>query len=130
MRVPLLIFGVTAVLFSTVAITNVPVNGWFRGTPKVMDSNSAEDPSPESSAAERSIVPTGAGEIHLKSRCGNCGVVESTRRLAAVGALPAIYETRIRLGDGSTFVLSDAAPVNMHPGERIRIIGGNDRSVR
>ena len=66
----------------------------------------------------------------MKARCDECGVIESTREVAAVGKSPAIYEITVRLGDGLTHVLSDASQANWRPGERIKLIGGENQSGR
>ena len=51
-------------------------------------------------------------------------MIESTRRIAPVGSAPAVFEITVRLGDGTTRVLSDASPASWRPGERTILIEG------
>ena len=127
MHVPLLIAGIAAILFSTVAMAIVPIIGWFQSSFEGFDGSSAQEQLPETLAAPLSVAPSGTGKARVKARCDECGVIESMRRVAAVGHAPAIYEITVRLGDGSTHVLSDASPANWRPGERFNLIGGGNR---
>ena len=128
MRAPLLIAGIAALLFSGVAMTTVPVTGWFRSSFEDSAGISAREPLTETPAAPPSVAPAGAGKARAKVRCEECGVIESMRRVSAVGNSPAINEITVRLGDGSTHVLSDARPANWRTGERINFIRGGNRS--
>ena len=127
MHVPLLIAGIAAILFSAVAMAIVPIIRSFHSSFEGGDGIFAQEQLTETSAAALSIVPSGTGKARVKARCEECGVVESMRRVAAVGNSPAIYEITVRMRDGSTRVSSDASPANWHPGERIILIGGGNQ---
>ena len=114
------ITGIATILICTAGI--VPITGWFHSSPEGSDDISAQGSVPDTTVA--AFAPSGAGEARVKARCDECGVIESMRRIAPVGQLPAMYEITIRMGDGSTDVLSDARPANWRPGERIKLIRG------
>lgn len=123
---PPLIACVAAILFSTVAMTMVPLMGWRHSSSESLDQMSAQEQMPETPAAM--LTRSGAGRARVKARCEECGVIESMRRVAPEGISPSIYEITVRLGDGSTDVFSDATPANWRPGERIILIGGRSQS--
>ena len=121
-HVPLLIAGIAAILFSAAAMAIVPGMGWFHTPLEGVDSIVAQEQLAETPAAP--LAPLGAGKARAKARCEACGVIESMRRVAPGGISPAIYEITIRLGDGSTRVISDASPATWRPGERMTLIDG------
>jgi hypothetical protein len=125
MHMPLSVAGIAAILFSTVAMAIVPIMEWFHGSLEGSDGIVTQGQLPETIAVPP--APSGAGKARVKARCDECGVIHSMRRVAPVGNSPAIYEITVRLGDGSTHVLSDASPANWRPGERINLIGGGNR---
>lgn len=60
----------------------------------------------------------------LKARCGECGIVESSRRIESRGQIPVAYEITVRLSDHSTRIFRQLDPAAWRPGERIILIGG------
>ena len=119
--VSILIAGLAAVLFSSVALTIVPATtrqaGPISGAPAAAVSSYAGAADP---LADRAAD---AGEGRAKARCRECGVVESMRALASMEA-SAGHEITVRMRDGSARVLSDAGPASWRLGERIILIGG------
>lgn len=132
MLAPLVTGGIAAIVlvFSTVAMTTVPGNGRVHGWLERAGGSFAQERMPESPAADLPTAPSGAGEARARATCDGCGVIESTRRVAPVGNLPALYEITVRLRNGSTHVLSDASPPNWRIGERTILIAGVTRSGR
>ena len=126
MHMPLMIAAIAAILFTAVAMASLPIMGWLHASFKSIDRIFAQERTPE---AALSAATSGAGQARVKARCDECGVIDSMRRIDAVGDTPASYETTIRFGDGSTRVLRDASPPNWRPGERINLIGGGDPSA-
>jgi hypothetical protein len=128
MRVPLLAAGIAAILFSTLAIAHVPITRWFQSTFGA-DAAVAQESAAEASAALQDDLPVPAA-APATARCEDCGIIQSVRTVAAAGKSPAIYEVTVRMGNGTTHVLSDEHPANWHRGERIKLIGGRNRLVR
>jgi hypothetical protein len=106
-------FVVAVVVFSTVAVANVPATGWLDGSPKAA-----------------SILGEGGGKARARTRCDACGVVEAIRRIDPVGALPAAYEFTVRLRDGSTRLSSNASLASWRAGDNIMLIGGANSAGR
>ncbi len=63
------------------------------------------------------------------AKCGECGVIESTREIAAHGDPDARnikrYETIVRLPDGSRRAIHDVNPAAWRTGERVILIAGS-----
>jgi hypothetical protein len=59
-----------------------------------------------------------------RTRCEECGVVQSVRRIDAVDGLAPTYEITIRLRNGSIRTNTNATPGNWQPGDRIMLIKG------
>jgi hypothetical protein len=62
------------------------------------------------------------------AKCGECGVIESTREIATHGDPNARnikrYETIVRLPDGSRRAIHDINPAAWRTGERVILIAG------
>ena len=115
-RLPLLIAAIAAILFSTAAATSAPLLQWLRNLPAADASTRAQvDALPETAEPRRLI------------KCAECGVVESTRRVAQEGNLPPLHEITVRLRDGSIRVSSQVNPAQWRIGERIILIDGTGR---
>lgn len=125
--VSILIAGLAAVLFSSVALTIVPATTWRAGP--LPGTPAAAVPAYAGAAAPLADSQADAGEARAKDRCRECGVVESMRALASMEA-SAGHEITVRLLDGSTRVLSDAGFASWRLGERIIVIGGPDLARR
>ena len=115
---PLLIAGVVAILFSTAAATSAPLLDWLHKSSATASDNDAQ--------VAVSGLPD-AGELRPAAKCAECGVVESTRRVAQGGNLPALHEITVRLRDGSIRVSSQVNPAHWRIGERIILIEGAAR---
>ena len=115
---PLLIAGVVAILFSTAAATSAPLLDWLHKSSATASDNDAQ--------LAVSGLPD-AGELRPAAKCAECGVVESTRRVAQGGNLPALHEITVRLRDGSIRVSSQVNPAHWRIGERIILIEGAAR---
>jgi hypothetical protein len=63
-------------------------------------------------------------EARPRAKCESCGVIETIRRLDAVGDSPAGYEFIVRLRDGSARVSRVATSSRWQAGDRIMLIGG------
>jgi hypothetical protein len=59
-----------------------------------------------------------------RAKCETCGVIETIRRLEAVGDSPAGYEFIVRLRDGSARTSRVATFSKWKAGDRIMLIGG------
>jgi hypothetical protein len=100
-----------AVVFSTLAMANVPSTGWWQeAVPEELPAVSA--PIREGKAAR------------MRAACEACGVVETIRRFEPVGEQPAGWELTVRMRDGSSRVSSIASSAKWHIGDRIMLIGG------
>jgi hypothetical protein len=128
MHVPLVMAGIAALLFSAVAMTSVPVMGWFHNSLEGVDGVSAQEQASDTLAAALSVAPLDAAKT--RASCDECGVITSMRQVAALENAPEIYEMTVRLRDGSTRMFSDASPTNWRPGARIILIGGGHQSGR
>ena len=117
-RLPLLIAGIAAILFSTAAATSTPLLEWLHHHPSAGAGTAAQ-------ASDRPFPST--IEPRAAARCTECGVVESTRRVAQGGNLPALHEITVRLRDGSIRVSSQVNPAQWRVGERIILIDGTGR---
>ena len=115
---PLLIAGIVAILFSTAAATSAPLLDWLHKSSATASDNDAQ--------VAVSGLPD-AGELRPAAKCAECGVVESTRRVAQGGNLPALHEITVRLRDGSIRVSSQVNPAHWRIGERIILIEGAAR---
>lgn len=125
MRVTLLIAGIAAILFTTVAMAIMPIRGWLHSSFEYFDGIFAQAQFSEIPEAPLSAATSGTGPARVKARCTECGVIDSIRQIQPVGNSLASYEITVRFGNGSTRVLSDARPANWRPGERIQLIGGS-----
>src|SRR6185369_4124698 len=111
----------TVIVFSTVAMANVPIATWLDGAPQhVQRLVPAQEPVPEAAAplGERTV------KARVRARCPACGVVHAIRRIDAVGDMPASYEFTVRLRDGSIRLSSDASQAKWRAGDNIMLIGG------
>ncbi len=119
-HVAALFAGIALLLVGTAGAVGVAGSGWLRHAPGaeggVADQESLRDPMPASVADAKGARRRGG--------CGECGVIESMRRLAPVGNRPALHEITVRLANGSTRVLSEASPAPWRPGEAAIIIEG------
>ena len=115
-RIPLLIAGIAAILFSTAAALSAPLLDWLNNVP-VADA---------SVRAQVEALPDTA-EPRPRIRCSECGVVESMRQIVQPGNAPALHEITVRLRDGSTRVSSHTNPAQWRIGERVILIGGGHR---
>ncbi|MCX7173391.1 MAG: hypothetical protein NT159_05610 [Proteobacteria bacterium] len=115
----LLIAGLAVFLFSGVAMSGVAILQWFQGSTEPAGEIFAQG---RLSAA--TSAPPGTDQAPAKSKCEECGVVDSNRRIASMGNSPVFYEITLRMSDGSIRVLNDAKPAALHPGEHIILIGG------
>ena len=97
---PLLITGITVILFSTAGIARML--GWG------LSSTGASDDIKVSAASDGGARP----------RCPECGVIVSTRS----------NEITVRMADGSSRVIEDANPARWRAGERLMVIAGTDPS--
>jgi hypothetical protein len=116
-------FFIAIVVFSTVAMANVPVARWLESSLEY----ARQLPTPEAvGEAAQAALPAddGAAQARVRTRCDACGIVEAIRRIDPVGALPATYEFTVRLRDGSTRLSSDASPSKWRAGDAIMLIGG------
>ena len=114
-------FFATVIVFSTVAMANVPITAWLDGAPEhAQRLVPAQEPAPETAApvGERAVKARG------RTRCAACGVVQTIRRVDAAGVMPASYEFTVRLRDGSTRVIPDASQAIWRAGDSIMLIGG------
>ncbi|MFA6312671.1 MAG: hypothetical protein WC681_14410 [Sterolibacterium sp.] len=124
MHAPLLIAGLAALLFGSVALSGAAILDSFRGYFAPVEEIVAPVQLSETAAL------TGGGQTSAKPRCEECGVIDSTRRIAATGASAVSYETTLRMSDGSTRVLNDSKPASLNRGEHIFLIGGENPSDR
>jgi hypothetical protein len=111
----------TVIVFSTVAIANVPIATWMDGAPQhAPQLVPAREPVPESAApmGERTV------KARVRTRCAACGVVQAIRRVDATGDAPESYEFTVRLRDGSTRVSTDASQARWRAGDNVMLIGG------
>lgn len=128
-NVPLIIAGIAAISFSTVATTHVSP-GWFRGSFEDVDRISTQDELPPR-AAMVLVAPPGAEKPRRgQSTCGECGVVDSVRRVAHTENAPAIYELTVRMRRGAIRVVSMASEGSWRARDRITVIGGENPSGR
>lgn len=127
-RAPLLIAGLATLLFSSVAISGVAILEWFHGRSVALGEVVAEDHL-AAAGAPASPLPV-LVRAPLKPNCEECGVIDSTRRIATAGSAEVVYEITLRMSDGSTRVLTDARPATLHRGERIILISGLSAPVR
>jgi len=114
-------FIATVIVFSTVAMANVPIATWLDDAPQhAQRLVIAQEPVPEAAA------PMGAPTVkaHSRARCAACGVVQAIRRVDAAGDAPASYEFTVRLRDGSIRLISDASQAKWRAGDNIMLIGG------
>jgi hypothetical protein len=119
-RTPLLVASVAALLFALLGATTSgpwPDRAAADSPANALASASAED-TPGSTAQ-----PPARTSQREASRCSYCGIVESTRRVAANGSSPEVYQVTVRLADRSKHVFSDPDAGKWRPGERIVLIG-------
>jgi hypothetical protein len=105
---------VAAVVFSTMAMANVPSASWGQDA-------SLPDPVP---AVAEPVRQAGNAAAKARAVCASCGVVETIRRFEPVGDLPAGYEFTVRMRDGSARVSSIANSNKWLVGDTIMLIGG------
>ena len=110
---------VAAVVFSTVAMANVPGMAWGQ-----------EAAMPEEAAAVSVPAHEGGKTGRAKAACAACGVVESIRAFEPVGDQPAGYELTVRMRDGSSRVSSLASSAKWQAGDRIMLIGAAPASAK
>ena len=115
-RISLLITGITVVLFSTAAATSAPL----------LDLLNKRTAANTSVRAQVDALPDSA-EPRPKTKCPECGVVESMQCVAGEGNSPALYEITVRLRDGSTRVSHHTSPAQWRLGEHLLLIDGSQR---
>ena len=120
-RIPLLIAGIAAILFSTAAATSAPLRAWINNSPAT-----ATAATEAAAQAQLDDLPDPI-EPRSRTKCPECGVVESMRSVAQGGNLPALHEITVRLRDGSIRVSSQVNPAQWRVGERIILIDGTSR---
>lgn len=136
LHLPLLAGGIAAILVSGIAIGSLAISAQgFNGVVAP-----AEPP-------EAAVAPAIAALGARAYRCGECGVIVSTRaievpnektgvnasgRIAAgnrgeiKGTAVRNYEITVRLRDGSMRVLTDTNPARWRHGEKVIVIAGAD----
>ncbi len=124
LHLPLVVAGIVAISFSTLAMTHVPLR-WMHRPLETLAPISAQDDLSEMTSG----APASAGQARLKTSC-DCGVVASVRRAPLAENVPAVYEITIRMRDGATRIVSVAHHGNWRPRDRITLIGGERPSVR
>lgn len=144
LHLPLLIAGIAAILFAAVA--NSPLMASIQTSVESLKNFAAPSELPGEPASPAIEAPAQeARDTRANARCAECGVIESTREIDArsenTGAdargrtaagkqgemdkVPAkIYETVVRLQNGSMLVINDVSPASWRPGERVKLIGG------
>jgi hypothetical protein len=128
-RARLVIAGIGLVSLSVVAITNVPP-GWLSTSLASVDQTSAEEELPPLPATV-TLGALGAPKSgRVKTKCRECGIVDSVRRVALTEIAPASYEVTVRMRDGATRVVSAASHGNWRLRERITLIGGENQPGR
>jgi hypothetical protein len=117
-------FIAAVIVFSTVAMANVPVAIWLDSAPE-----HAKRPEPAREPVPETAAPAGEREVTsgMRTRCAACGVVKSIRRIDAAGDTPESYEFTVRLRDGSIRVSSDASQAKWRAGDNIILIGADER---
>lgn len=125
MQLPALITGVGAILFSTVAMTKGPLAGNAHLSVADLNGNSAPAQLRDNAATPSVLAPSGTRKPRAKSKCEECGVIESMRQVSPEGDSPAIYEIKVRMRDGSIRVNRDANPANWRRGEHLILLGAN-----
>ena len=118
LHLPLLIGGVAALMLSTAALTSTS------------DWNLMSSPKAEVQPGQDDLTDSSTNALGNRSRCDECGVIESVRRAVQVGNATASYDIRVRLGDGSVHTISDSSPANWRAGERTILIAGRDHSSK
>jgi outer membrane lipoprotein SlyB len=134
LHLPLLGGGIAAILVSGIAIASLAISA--QGSSGVF---SAAEP------LEAAAAPAIAAPDASASRCAECGVIESMRKIEAQAENSGVnapgriaagnrgeiegepvgnYAITIRLRDGSMRVITDAHPARWRPGERVHLIGG------
>jgi hypothetical protein len=104
---------VAAVVFSTMAMANVPSASWGQDAPL-----------PEPAPAVAAPIGDAGKAVKARAVCASCGVVETIRRFEPVGDLPAGYEFTVRMRDGSARVSSIVSSNKWLVGDKIMLIGG------
>jgi hypothetical protein len=99
------------IVFSTVAMANVPAMSWLDNAPgQARRLAPAPEPAPQTD--------------RVRTRCAACGVVQAIRRIDAAGDTPESYEFIVSLRDGSIRVSTDASQAKWRAGDNIILIGG------
>ncbi len=104
---------VVAVVFSIMAMANVPSASWGQ-----------DEALPEPTPAVAAPILEAGKAAKARAVCASCGVVETIRRFEPVGDLPAGYEFTVRMRDGSARVSSIASSNKWQIGDTIMLIGG------
>lgn len=124
---PFLVSGLAALLFSSVALSSAPMLQWLSRSSAAVNVASAQQALPKTAAV---AALAGIGPVAGTSRCEECGVVDSTRQVAATGTSPLFYQITLRMSNGSMRILNDAKPASLHPGEHIILISGLNPPTR
>jgi hypothetical protein len=121
-----LLGGVSAILFCGLAVAALSI-------PPLIPLRAVAPKAPV--AAPAVAVPAARGV-----RCTECGIVQSTRKLEPENAMidvtagnavathqsaRQVFETIIRMQDGSTRIITDVEPSRWKRGERVVIMAGN-----
>lgn len=129
MHLPLIFAGIAAISFSNLATTHV-ASGWFRGPVEDFDGMSVQPDLSGPSAIISFAPPGGEKPSRVQSSCGECGVVDSVRRVVRTQHAPPIYEITVRMRSGATRVVSVASEGNWRARDRITLIGGERPPAR
>ena len=121
-KMPLVIGAVAAILFSAAAMSFMPVQGWLQGSSERPDMVVTQEPLREASV-EQPAASAPADRVRSRTKCDECGIIESMQRVTRSGISTATYEITIRLSDGSRQIVSDTNPARWRPGERNTLIG-------
>ncbi len=129
LQLPLLIAGLAAILCGAIAFS--PLTASTQASVESSEHRGAPGAWPAVQPPSAVEAPAQAlRTTRAKARCAECGVIESTREIetrnetAQASAPGRIYETVVRLQDGSMHVINDVNPGIWRPGERVKLIAG------
>ncbi len=107
-------------LLGTAAMLGAASIAWFLAAPAA----AAEPVDAMRVVGNEPADQPGSTQERPKVQCDACGIVVSTRPIAATGIMKAKYEIAVRLRDGSRRVFEDSSPPNWHTGETMIFIEG------
>lgn len=134
----LLIGGVTVILLGSAVITAamalMPTSTDEESDVATLDKLAT---SPATAVAAQEQIPSARaeGDAHVRVKCAECGVVESSREIepfvvvgVVAGKASRSHEVTVHMKDGSNRVFVDSTPANWRAGERVTFIEGANRS--